>query len=266
MRGGSLKLLTILDEYTRECHVLWAERALKAKDVLHWLQKVVAEHGAPEFLRSDNGSEFIAKIVQRWLKANRIWKGLLPRCPSCGTRKPPLWLRPVIPWWRHGFGGNMRPTPGSQPMKLKLTRVAVSFRWNNRGKGLREILCFALGRPERVKVSLLAASHKTFRNRFQLLPPRANLFRFGAGDFVVRRRGGDDGEQVGEFLNNLVGGRNEKMRVRRVLRVHDEKPAGALADPLDEALVASALDERLNAVKRVADIGIRLGPFVNHRG
>lgn len=33
VRGGALKMLTILDEYTRECHVLWAERALKAADV-----------------------------------------------------------------------------------------------------------------------------------------------------------------------------------------------------------------------------------------
>jgi hypothetical protein len=40
-----------------------AERALKAADVLHWLQKAEKQHGAPEFLRSDNGSEFIAKIV-----------------------------------------------------------------------------------------------------------------------------------------------------------------------------------------------------------
>ena len=65
-------MLTILDEYTRECHVLWAERALKPADVLCWLQKAVAQHGAQEFLRSDNGSEFIAKIVQRWRKENRI--------------------------------------------------------------------------------------------------------------------------------------------------------------------------------------------------
>jgi len=39
VRGGTLKRLTILDVHTRECHVLWAARALKAADVLHWLQK-----------------------------------------------------------------------------------------------------------------------------------------------------------------------------------------------------------------------------------
>ena len=72
VRGGALKILTILDEYTRECHVLWVDRALKAADVLHWLQKAIEQQGAPEYLRSDNGSEFIAHIVQRWVKANQI--------------------------------------------------------------------------------------------------------------------------------------------------------------------------------------------------
>jgi hypothetical protein len=55
VRGGALKMLTILDEYTRECHVLWAERALKAADVLYWLQKAVEQHGAPEYRWPVNG-------------------------------------------------------------------------------------------------------------------------------------------------------------------------------------------------------------------
>jgi hypothetical protein len=65
-------MLTILDEYTRECHVLRADRALKSADVLEWMGKAIAEHGAPEHLRSDNGPEFIAKDVQRWLAVNEI--------------------------------------------------------------------------------------------------------------------------------------------------------------------------------------------------
>jgi putative transposase len=72
VRGGGLKMLTIVDEHTRECHVLRAERALKSADGLHWLQKAAEQHGVPEYLRSDNGSEFIARIVQRWLKENGI--------------------------------------------------------------------------------------------------------------------------------------------------------------------------------------------------
>ena len=72
VRGGALRILTILDEYTRECHVLRVDRALRSGDVLEWLQKAIEEHGAPKYVRSDNGSEFIAKIVQQWLREQQI--------------------------------------------------------------------------------------------------------------------------------------------------------------------------------------------------
>lgn len=72
VRGGALRMLTILDEHTRECHVLRADRALRSEDVLEWLNKAIEEHGAPQYLRSDNGSEFIAKVVQQWLAENQI--------------------------------------------------------------------------------------------------------------------------------------------------------------------------------------------------
>jgi len=72
VRGGALRMLTILDEHTRECHILRADRALHAEDVLNWLQKAIAEHGTPEHLRSDNGPEFIAQAVQQWLRDNQI--------------------------------------------------------------------------------------------------------------------------------------------------------------------------------------------------
>ncbi len=52
--------------------MLRVDRALRSADVLAWLQSAITEHGAPEHLRSDNGSEFIAKIVQRWLKEQNI--------------------------------------------------------------------------------------------------------------------------------------------------------------------------------------------------
>jgi putative transposase len=87
VRGGALRMLTILDEHTRECHVLRADRALRSADVLLWLQKAIEEHGAPQYLRSDNGSEFIAKIVQQWLRENRIRT---------------LYIEPGSPW-QNGF-------------------------------------------------------------------------------------------------------------------------------------------------------------------
>jgi putative transposase len=87
VRGGALRMLTILDEHTRECHVLRADRALRSADVLEWLQKAIEENGAPQYLRSDNGSEFIARIVQQWLAENRI---------------KTIYIEPASPW-QNGF-------------------------------------------------------------------------------------------------------------------------------------------------------------------
>lgn len=67
-----MRILTILDEYTRECNVLRADRALRARDVLEWLRKAIEEHGAPAYRRSDNGPEFIANIVQGCPKENGV--------------------------------------------------------------------------------------------------------------------------------------------------------------------------------------------------
>ncbi|MSU47475.1 MAG: transposase, partial [Lacunisphaera sp.] len=52
------RIVTVLDEHTRECHVLRADRALKSTDVIALVKQAIAQHGAPEFIRSDNGSEF----------------------------------------------------------------------------------------------------------------------------------------------------------------------------------------------------------------
>jgi transposase InsO family protein len=67
--------------------VLWAERAWKAADVLHWMQKAVEQHGVMLYLLSETGSELIAKIVQRWLKEHRI---------------KTLYIEPGSPW-QNGF-------------------------------------------------------------------------------------------------------------------------------------------------------------------
>lgn len=87
VRGGALRMLTVLDEFTRECHVLRADRALKSADVIALVKQAVAQHGAPEFIRSDNGSEFIAKELQQWLAAERI---------------KTIYIEPASPW-QNGF-------------------------------------------------------------------------------------------------------------------------------------------------------------------
>jgi len=61
--GRKLKLLTILDEHTRENLGIEVERSIKAKDVIRVLEHLFTVRGIPEYIRSDNGSEFIACLL-----------------------------------------------------------------------------------------------------------------------------------------------------------------------------------------------------------
>ena len=63
--GRQFKLLVVLDEFTREAEVV---RSFTAQEVLLTLQFLFAVRGAPQHIRSDNGPEFIANNIQRWLE------------------------------------------------------------------------------------------------------------------------------------------------------------------------------------------------------
>ena len=60
-------MLTVIDEYTRECLAIEVARQLRADDVLQALTDLFVAHGPPDHIRSDNGSEFTAKVVRDWL-------------------------------------------------------------------------------------------------------------------------------------------------------------------------------------------------------
>ena len=71
-RGSKLRMLTLIDEYTRQClavHVAWSIRAV---DVLTVVETAMERYGAPQHLRSDNGPEFIAYAIQDWLKQKQV--------------------------------------------------------------------------------------------------------------------------------------------------------------------------------------------------
>ena len=70
--GGRLRMLTVVDEFTRESLTIRVERSLKAVDVQETLAQVFKQRGAPCYLRSDNGSEFIEKALQKWLKEQGV--------------------------------------------------------------------------------------------------------------------------------------------------------------------------------------------------
>jgi putative transposase len=67
-RGGQLKFLPVLDEYTREAHAVEVGRSFTGRDVVAVLKRLFLKHGEPEYIRSDNGSEFVARVVQEGLR------------------------------------------------------------------------------------------------------------------------------------------------------------------------------------------------------
>lgn len=82
--GRSLKWLSLVDEYTRECLALEARRSMTAEDVRIILAEVVASRGGPPCrMRSDNGPEFTAEVVRSWLEET-----------GSGT----LYVAPASPW------------------------------------------------------------------------------------------------------------------------------------------------------------------------
>ena len=66
--GGKFKMLPLLDQYTRQCLTIRVERQITSAQVLEVLEKAMIQYGLPGYIRSDNGSEFIATKVQQWLK------------------------------------------------------------------------------------------------------------------------------------------------------------------------------------------------------
>jgi transposase InsO family protein len=70
--GRRLKLLVVLDEYTRESLTIEVARSLKAPDVIATLEYLFAIRRAPEYLRSDNGPEFVAVAIQQWLQDSGV--------------------------------------------------------------------------------------------------------------------------------------------------------------------------------------------------
>jgi putative transposase len=81
--GRRLKMMPVVDEYSRECLALEVERSITSEEVVKTLDRLFAERGAPRFIRSDNGPEFIAQAVKRWLAASGV-----------GT----LYVEPGAPW------------------------------------------------------------------------------------------------------------------------------------------------------------------------
>ena len=65
--GRPIKMLTLIDEYTKECLAIHVARRIRANDVIDIFADVMVERGVPAFIRSDNGPEMVAKVLRNWL-------------------------------------------------------------------------------------------------------------------------------------------------------------------------------------------------------
>lgn len=70
--GQQLKCLTVIDEYTREALAIDVAGGIRSGRVIEVLSRLISHHGAPRYLRSDNGPEFVSKALLRWLLAANI--------------------------------------------------------------------------------------------------------------------------------------------------------------------------------------------------
>ncbi|HIK93908.1 MAG TPA: transposase, partial [Planctomycetes bacterium] len=70
--GRQLRLLAVIDEYTRECLAIEVARSFTAQDVLGVLQYLFAVRGTPQHIRSDNGPEFVAAVIRDWLRRSDV--------------------------------------------------------------------------------------------------------------------------------------------------------------------------------------------------
>ena len=65
--GTGVRLLTVIDEYSRECLAIRAARSIRSADVIEVLAELMVFRGVPDHIRSDNGPEFTARAVREWL-------------------------------------------------------------------------------------------------------------------------------------------------------------------------------------------------------
>ncbi len=124
--GRGFRMMTVLDEYTRECLAIDVARHLTHEDVVTRLATLFFMRGIPEHIRSDNGSEFTAKVVRNWLK-------------RLGVKT--LYIEPGSPWengYIESFNGKLRDELLNREMFDTLLEVKVLVeRWRREYNHIR---------------------------------------------------------------------------------------------------------------------------------
>ena len=111
--GRPLKILTVVDEYSRECLAIVVARRMRSTDVLETLAALFMTYGVPAHIRSDNGSEFTAALVRLWLEALDVQT---------------LFIEPGSPWengYNESFNGKLRDELLNGEIFYSLVQAAV---------------------------------------------------------------------------------------------------------------------------------------------
>ena len=146
--GRSFRLLTIVDEYTRECLAIEVKRKLNSESVLEQLGELFVHRGLPAYIRSDNGPEFTAQAVRDWLSRLGV-----------GT----LLIEPGSPWengYVESFNGKLRDEllNGEVFYTLKVAQVQIQ-RWRQGYNRLRPHSALGYRPPAPESTWLNSAEH-----------------------------------------------------------------------------------------------------------
>jgi len=124
--GRRIRLMTLIDEFTRECLAIRVARRINSIGVIETMADVMLTRGIPEHIRSDNGAEMTAKVVRKWLA-------------GLGTKT--LYIEPGSPWengYCESFNGKLRDECLNQEIfySLKEAQVVIE-QWRNHYNTIR---------------------------------------------------------------------------------------------------------------------------------
>ena len=144
--GRAFRLLNIIDEYTRECLAILVKRHITSQDVVDVLFELFIFRGIPEHIRSDNGPEFTAKEVRKWLE-------------RLGVKT--LFIEPGSPWengYIESFNGKIRDELLNREVFYTLTEAKILIeQWRKEYNQVRphSALGYRPPAPEAIMVKIL---------------------------------------------------------------------------------------------------------------
>jgi len=146
--GRPLKILVVIDEYSRECLAIKVARSIRSQDVLDCLAELFITRGTPEHIRSDNGPEFTAEAVRKWLK-------------RVGVNT--LFIQPGSPWengYVESFNGKLRDVVLNREIFYTLTEARILIeRWRREYNQIRPHSSLGYRPPAPETVAVAAPPH-----------------------------------------------------------------------------------------------------------